>query len=545
MLKLPDAGLSFRKGAKQRSNQEVRDYFYNKKFKIKFYATIIATIIIVIGCELSSPHFSITGVVTGNIVGTSPTLKAVLGKGIIQKFLGYIYTDPNDLTHIIKNSGKSAIIVVILLLVGIHFFTMDPLSNSELLRNLYRKDVNVKPPFLLRLLRELKFYANNLPSNRLPEICYSCVSIGCPNRLDPTGDKKNFRWASILAYLPVAQAQNLLSATHKCREIVYLRYLLFFSGTSLIGFYFIARFIEYFYKINSYRNLELIIYISFLFVTAMIIGAFNFSTLENARGVWGNFKEIINQTLDSEDFMVVFIEKVCKHKNGHSIYSIKESNVELKKSVNSKELHELVTLAEFLDQVVINKLINTLNLDNSSVIPDKAWVRNLLSALTQMYKVNNDDEYCFRAAIFTPSECSNYLKPFVAVSDTSFLTFENELNVKLKLSRDGGSVAAKAWGTHVVYCASGEDVYYFHEQQKDYIKSIIAYPLVLDKSVVEAFARKEIPIEPLQGVLCIDSNLESVFASQRQNINQIIIKPFATRILFEITYNYIKSTRSN
>ncbi|MCA9233100.1 MAG: hypothetical protein KDA57_20810, partial [Planctomycetales bacterium] len=215
-------------------NAEVRKKWDTKKSICRFTFATTATILILIGLEFASPNYSISTTIVEHAISKSDTLKAIIDNNWLQKLFVRGFDQTRSIPIYSGSSLKFAGFFLIFFVIAIHFLSNDPLSNSELLKNLAKRSNERPPGLMFRWMREIAFYAKHLPSNRLPERCASCRTTGCGNRLGFTEDRKTYHWNSIFAQISPTAANSLLHATHKCRFILFVRYSAFLAAAVLV-----------------------------------------------------------------------------------------------------------------------------------------------------------------------------------------------------------------------------------------------------------------------------------------------------------------------
>jgi len=519
-------------------NAQIRKKWDNKKFVLRFSFAVFASVLVVIGLELATPNYSVTNTIVEHVVEKSETLRAfVESEWLRDVFVKGV--DPDKSLPIYSGSSlKFSVFALVFLLVSLHFLSNDPLSNSEMLRNLVKKSKPCRLPTLFRWMGEIRYYAKNLPSNRLPERCAGCGTSGCGNRLAHGLDANTYHWNSIFAKLSSLAVNNMLYYTHRCRTIFFLRYSLWLAAVVLLFAYSAARLVELYLGRSVDSNFELVSYIVVLWVLGFVVGGFNSARYENARGVWGQFSENVGNLFHSQDFKEIFGAVVCQYDQKSNRYSERDRPV--RERVSGSEIQRLVTLINYLDDVVKKKAVRALGGNN--VVGDKESLRAIITALVEMLFVINQEEVAFRSALFILSEDQQYLAPLVSVpfGGQPFLTLCRHDYMSDKLALDSDSIASRAWQTRRAISARGEDIPYFHEGQARYLRSMMAVPLVIDSEMRNLAAKLGEDVGEIVGVVTIDCDGDSYFSPDSHDSNLISIMPFMNRIVFEMMYSLVK-----
>ncbi len=527
-------------------SSEIRKKWDNKKSLTRFKFAILAAVLILIGAELSTPNYSMTTLLVEHVVSKSETLRSIIENSYLESLFIKEFDAGKQLSIYSGKSVKFAIFFIIFFLVSIHFLSNDPLSNSELLRNLVKKSKKHRPPHLFRLFPEITYYAKELPSNRVPEICAKCGTEGCPNRVSFGDKSKTYYWNGIFAKLSPSLTNSILYATYKCRSIFFLRYSLWFAAIILIVVYVLARVLEWYLAGDINPNFILIVYIIALILIGYIIGIFNSTKNENARGVWGHFSEIVSNLFHSDEFMEAYEQVVCGHNRRY--YKFTERNRSRETVTSGQEIQRLLTLINYLDGVVLNKILRILKTDNQAHLTnDKSSLRTILVSLMEMLYVLNHNEVDFRCALFVEDNANECLTPLVSVpfKGQPFFTLDKKKRLTEKLAIDSDSIASRVWQSRRVISSSSDDISYFHEDQKRYLKSMIAIPLIPKKEVRELFEKKGKIVGEIIGVLTIDCNNDNYFIGEAQERNLIEIMPFVNRIIFEMLYSLSNRSDNN
>lgn len=156
-----------------------------------------------------------------------------------------------------------------------------------------------------------------------------------------------------------------------------------------------------------------------------------------------------------------------------------------------------------------------------------AIIKNL-TALREFYThFASDPDNHFRIVFFLPDESGAYLVPkFYATSDGTPPHSYNDPNRQREIFHRERSqtVTVSVWKDGVTkIIESEEELQYTHPQQRNIIKSMIAYPVFLhDKSG-----------NRLLGIISITSSVKGFFKRQDQKRHENYISQFALRLEFE------------
>lgn len=517
------------------SSDIVRYKWDRQKNKLRMSFAFISTLLIYIGAELSSPHYSFTTHLYEDILSESSIIA---------------YLNTLDIIHIKGSTLKILIFIAISFFVYFNFLFNDPLSDTELLRKIIipRSTDQKKIRFIHRLMsNEIHFYAEYCPSNLLPKRCEECRTHGCANRLSITDKKKSSRWNTIFANLPNKNICDLSIHTHRCRLIFYIQYSTWISIIVLILTYAVVRFFEYKDNLEiNYYNSSLLNYISIIILIGICIRFFHSTNVTGSRGVWGHFKENVERIFEEQDFKEAFDQYVCKHNKKEFCYTEQNSprnppTVFPHEKISGSEIQALLTSIKCLDKGIKLKLLTILE-KNSYLKNDKDHLRNTLTALIEMLITLNQSNHRFRGVLLTKTENSDdYLSPLVTVpfEGQPFLSYRDPKYFRDNLSKYSDAVAVQAWQRLCVVSASGREIPIFHPEQSEYLRSIIALPIIVDEDIQKSFSEKGIMLDSVIGVICIDCDNEEILSKKNQCLNDLIIQPFLNKLLFQMLFALI------
>ena len=498
----------------------VRYKWNRQKNKLRMSFAFISTFLIYIGAELSSPHYSFTTFLYEDIISKS---------GIISYFNTF------DIIVIKGSTLKIFIFIAISFFVYFNFLFNDPLSDTELLRKIIipRSSDQKKIRFIHKLMsNEIHFYAEYCPSNLLPKRCEECGTHGCANRLSATDKRKSSRWNTVFANLENKNICDLSIHTHRCRLIFYIQYSAWISIIILVLIYAVVCFFEYKnnLEVNHY-NSSLLSYIIIIFLIGIGIRFFNSTNVTGSRGVWGHFRENVERIFEEQNFKEPFDQYVCKYNKEEFCYT-EHNNIRNHPTViphekiSGSEIQALLTSIKCLDKVIKLKLLTILE-NNSYVKNDKDHLRNTLTALIEMLITLNQNNHRFRGVLLTKAENSDdYLSPLVAVpfEGQPFLSYRNPEYFRDNLSKRSDAIAVQAWQKLCAVSASGREIPIFHTEQSEYLRSIIALPIIVDEDIQKSLSK---------------SDNEEILSKKNQRLNDLIIQPFLNRLLFQMLFALI------
>lgn len=508
----------------------IRYKWIRKKNLLRMSFAFISTFIILFGAELSSPDYSFTTSLYNEILKESELINAVSGGSGPQYFKG--------------SSLKTIIFFLASFLIYLNFLFNDPLSDTELLRKIItpnNSNKNKKLRYIHKWMNEIHFYAKHCPSNLLPNRCAECRTQGCANRLSSSDQRKLSRWNTIFANLPPHIICDLSLISHRCRLIFYIRYSALFSTVLLVFIYCITRIFEYEMNINvNYANISLISYIIIVLVSYFIVGFFHSPNIIGSRGVWGHFKENVEMILEKQTYKEIFDQYVCKHDKKDFFYTENHTLRTIPQGkIYGSEIQALLTSMKFIDEITRIEILRILS-DNDYRRNDKDHLRNTITALIEMLITLNQNKYRFRGALLTPNNNEeDYLTPLVTVPfpGQPFLSYRDPEYFYENLSKQSEAIAVQAWQKMYTVSASGEEIPTFHQEQSEYLRSIIAIPLIADQEIQNIFLKKNISLPNVIGVLCIDCDNENIFSKPNKSLNELIIAQFVNRLLYQILFS--------
>lgn len=180
--------------------------------------------------------------------------------------------------------------------------------------------------------------------------------------------------------------------------------------------------------------------------------------------------------------------------------------------------------------------------NNSYLKNDKDHLRNTLTALIEMLITLNQNNHRFRGVLLTKTENSDdYLSPLVTVpfEGQQFLSYRDPEYFRDNLSKHSDAVAVQAWQKLCVVSASDREIPIFHPEQSEYLRSIIALPIIVDEDIQKSFSKRDIMLDSVIGVICIDCDNEEILSKKNQYLNDLIIQPFLNRLLFQMLFALI------
>jgi hypothetical protein len=210
------------------------------------------------------------------------------------------------------------------------------------------------------------------------------------------------------------------------------------------------------------------------------------------------------------------------------------------------QLQRMLTLIHFLDMLVERKAVAVMS-STSHVKGLETHLKNILFSLTEMYRRFDGKTHSFRAVLFVNSPLLEYLDPVVNVSssNSTYITLADTGLIQRNLSKNSDSIAMRAVQSGVPVSASGESIPRFHAEQATYQRSIMAYPLTFSKKLKLALATRSRQFPDSAGVLVIDTNDETCFSAENHNYNEVFMRPFVNRMMFEMAISSIQIKEKN
>ena len=157
-----------------------------------------------------------------------------------------------------------------------------------------------------------------------------------------------------------------------------------------------------------------------------------------------------------------------------------------------------------------------------------------------LFYVLHKKEVKFRAALFLLSEDHKYLFPFILdnTNNSKFHCLTDETQVHpisadfFSISKD--SVAAESWRTKKPI-SKNNNLKTVLPVSSDHLKSICCYPLEFHDDVYDTLRAEQANLPINFGILCVDCNDEALFSEKNHKLNVLLIKPFAERIIYELS----------
>lgn len=498
------------------TNQQARKFWETKKDSLRWRIALFFVMINIVGLELVAPGYSITTTISSEIIKNSSFLNEIIVKfHDINKNFGLIDID------VVKSAGKSTkilIIFIVALICSYFIRNKDPFSNLELLRNI-SIDGYSKIHFYLR---EIAFYAKYVPSNVLAVMCSECQAKNeCTKSIPLKSEEKTRSWCRLFAKLSPDDVSSWHEATYECRKAFYLKYGLLYSIFFLsIALVVVSVINKTIFKVPI-NQMYLVGYI-LLLATGFMFVSFTHGLKEGQGGAWRKFREQSKLFFNSSEFDVFIKNNLCC------------------KITSEKEVKTILSMTNYLSHLVENKLIKHVCSINERTVYNKSNIRRVLQHLKAFFYVTNEKQSNFRCALFLLSENHKYLYPFVRDnSDKSVYYCLNDDSKIHDISSeffrvDGSSIVAEAWRTNqpVSRNINIQTVCHLHT---DHLKSIYCLPVSFHGDVYQSLKDTcgDLPIN--FGVLCVDSDNSSFFSEKNNNLNTIVVQPFADRIVYELS----------
>jgi hypothetical protein len=507
------------------TNQATREIWEKKKQKLRWKMALFFVGITIVGFEISASGFSFTTAFVNELFQHSIYLQDIL------KYFDSINDKYNFIdTSLVKVLGKSSkILVVFVFAYGWYYFLFnkDPFSNIELLRKIHYKAYKKRYFFL----KDIAFYAKHLPSNLLAKKCNECSrKEECENILEEIGDKKTREWCKLFAKLLPVDVEAFHKATYEFRKAFYLKYGFLFSGIILtIGFIII-----YFYSaayLNETSKISLpLIYIFFTFAAYAGVAISN-GLKEGQGGAFRRYRENSQKYFSSEDFNDFLSNNLCNQIS------------------DAEDIKSILIMNDYLNFIIDNKLQMHCLGNNKREAYNKANIRRILQHLTALFFALSSRQHQFRTSFFILSDDQKYLFPFILdSSNKAKFNFLNDTHDIHKICSDffsinKNSAAAEAWRLQRPVCRNSNIQTVLHGPN-EHLKSIYCYPLSFNGEIYQQIKSDNLNIN--FGVLSIDCNNENIFSQKNCIINNLLVKPFAHRICYELSLGiYYKIKEAN
>ncbi|MEA2096737.1 MAG: hypothetical protein U9P73_08625 [Candidatus Cloacimonadota bacterium] len=498
------------------TNQQARKFWENKKDSLRWKVALFFVVLNIVGLEFSAPGNSITTTISSEILNNSSFLPEIIQKiNVINQHFGFV-----DI-NFVKVAGKSTKILIILIMALICYYFIrnkDPFSNLELLRNIPISGYNRKHFYL----KEIAFYAKYIPSNVLAVMCNNCPDGNeCTRSIPLLGEEKTRSWCRLFAKLSAPDVISWHKATYECRKAFYLKYGLLFSILFLlIAFVTVAILNKVFLPVPM-NQIYLGAYL-LLLTSSFIFISFTHGLREGQGGAWRSFREYSKLFFKSIEFDDFIKNNLCCQ------------------ITSEKEIKSIMTMTNYLSYLVENRLIKHICVEKERTLYNKSNIRRILQHLKACFYVTNNKEVNFRCALFLLSENHKYLYPFVRDdSDHSIYYCLNDKSKVHDISSDffkinGNSVVAESWRTKKPL-SRNINIQTVCPVSSDHLKSIFCFPLTFHEDVYQNLKEKRGDLPINFGVLCVDSDGKSIFSQKNNNLNTIIIKSFADRIVYELS----------
>ena len=260
------------------------------------------------------------------------------------------------------------------------------------------------------------------------------------------------------------------------------------------------------------------------------------------------YRDSVYQLAKSAEFNDAFEKYVCDSEDPiNNYFELDPPTVKKIKDTASLEegAVQLRSVIMQLDALVHEKSIELLQNGVKWLYGDRASIRRTLEKIIDLYSAIYPNETCFRACIFVPDHDSKYLRPWLwantEISCPIDFNFETENNPNFDRSYfafDGDSAVSRSWDQSKVISTSREIT--------DLVGvvtpvSIMALPICCEEDQLQAARDASLDLERKFGVLCIVSNEEKIFTTDREVINKSLVDPFVSRIILESIQAYVSS----
>jgi len=493
---------------KGKDNARVRDEWVSKKYKLRFYGALVFAVLFIIG-------FQISGFESNLFKGLSD--KSVVFQKVIEMFNDKVLSFfGGSVDKDIFSSVYEAFIFLMVLAFSYALISSnDPLSDGSYMRKLVvEKPDSYFGRVFLFIFGEVYFYSMNSPSNKIYERCRTCDAYSCSNKIYIDSEFRNSRWNKMFPRLSVERVNSLLKVSHKCRLVFVIRFVLFMSGGFVVFTYLMSKVYESFFGTFSF-DFSVFYYVAILWGAGFAVGLIHRANLKEPTGVWFKFKSAVDDLFESTHFERVFDEAVCKHRDKDNQYTEMVKAYGSKITENGRSITRLLAYIEFINKIKMKESDRFLCEGNSSHT-DVDRLREIVEGICGALEVFGLNKNRIRAALYIPDDRVDMLVPVASIpyDDKEFVSLQCHQTQKNNMSINSDSVAVDAWLSGNPVSASGNQMKYFNESQKQHLKSMIAIPILASDKVMNYFKEIGAEIPRVLGVLTVDSRSENDFVEE-------------------------------
>jgi len=536
------------------SHEEILAAFKKKTIKLHITAATIFCFSCLVGALASTPGFSITLMFAEELL-SKPELVPLL-----EKLLTFFSNAPDELPDDPTALAKVIKSFFILLIVGGILYLLrerDPFGDERHLRDLRINGVQPTMRQHLPFSQELLFYAHNVPSSRMHELCEECTDRNkCHNKIDKNSSTEIAYWEEIYPALPAKLLKAQLRSTYRCRRAFLYKYGSLFSCVFLLFIGGAGQTFGWFYHGHSEISTIWLVFLFFTFFTWLLC-SFTNRINKNESGSWGRLVGAVDKLFRSKDFQKIFADKVCNYISPISglVPIVSGSPDDTPEKIRHlKELNYFRSLITHLDLLLEKKTFRILDSDRPLPFSGTDGIKALLDNLVDYYEALDDEskEHLYCASLFVLSDDRSYVVPYLtscsdgcefkSIVDTKEV---NSGHLRKNFTLNGGGVVAKCWHKkEIIY--SKENLPLFHSEKGLHLRSMMAYPIFSTDSINNITKELGLPADQIVAVLCVESTNKSIFTIENNMLNKVVISAFANRILHELTINleYVSRARN-
>lgn len=251
-------------------------------------------------------------------------------------------------------------------------------------------------------------------------------------------------------------------------------------------------------------------------------------------GPWKNFKNQSLEYMQSDKFRRLFTEKICNYNKAFN------------------ELEKVATMSTYLSYLIEDKLIKHCIDKNEQEAFNKNNIRRIMQHLIALISVLYGGDIKVRTGLFLVSKDNRYLYPYIldGINYGTFHNLDDESEVH-KISKSFFSITRRDIFVTDTYLnqkpmSKNSGIKNVLGNKHPYMKSIFGCPLKFNEDVYSNFKDEFIWLPIEFGVFCVDCNNENIFSEENNDLNMLLIKPFADRIVYEFSlgiHNYNKEKK--
>ena len=542
-----------RKDIRFKSNYDARQYWERKKQKLRVNFAFLIIVYVLSGFEMSTPNYSLTTEIANRGVIYFRIISHIVSKNSKDEGVksDLFEKTPNEKERIFNDLNNGNIVelgrflkffvYLSFVLIFIFAFThLDPFSNRDLLVNLVSNDKYKRLERYFPALKDLKKYAEVLPSNYLYFACANCQNSPiCKNSLTNDRYLGVELWSKIFGSLHPDDVNKNLETLYTCRLWHFFKYTLLYCSLLLSAVYLGVRFLELaMSNLEVIPNWELILLISISFIMFLGLHIADPSIKSIVYGA--------KTFYSTNRFKKALYDFVCNRVKATEKYSPISSNgytsIDELKYYYQREIEKLKMTTESISMINNQLIANMIGYPKINNLNREPIIRSILAVITGNYELLYDNHKLFRASILIPED--NHLNTWLTHpswnnhENNSDMVIDADINKIFDIK--GSSIASKAWSEKKAISANNS-IPMIYGGQSDNLKSIIAFPLVFPKDFYFKINENNHSIGEVFGVLCVTSSDKNVFTKENCEINTTILTPYISMI----NYHYARRLEAN